>query len=114
MFDEGAQAWVTPLDIPSGQAGTLCVRLIQSNQPIAGANVTASLNYPSSTITLGPAVTGGDGVTALTFTVPSSISGLTVVDVGATVTYQQQVYMAQTCFNAIGNQLARQRLAICS
>jgi hypothetical protein len=103
---EGAQAWVTPLDIPAGKAGTLCVRLIQSDQVVAGASVSAVLIYPSSTKRLGPKATGLDGVAALAFTVPASTSSGAVVDVEATATYQGQDYTAVTCFNVVGNKPA--------
>jgi hypothetical protein len=72
------------------------------------------LTYPSSTTVLGPAVTGVDGVTALMFSVPQSISGGTVVEVNATVTYQQQVYTTQTCFNVIASQPMPKGIVLCT
>jgi hypothetical protein len=111
--NEGAQAWVTPLDIPAGQSGTLCVRFILNNQTIAGASVTAVLTYPAGTTSLGPALTGADGVAAMSFKVPQSTSGGTVVDVAATVTYQQHNDMAQTCFNVVSSQPAPPGIVFC-
>jgi hypothetical protein len=111
--NEGAQVWVTPLDIPAGQAGTVCVRFIQNNQAVAGASVTAVLTYPSSTTNLGPGITAADGVAALAFTVPAAISSGTVVDVNATVMYQQQTYLAQTCFNVVGSQPGTHGIVFC-
>lgn len=94
---EGPQAWMT-VSTPSRRSDTtLCVRLTVGGQPVAGAEVNAIAHYKSTNAQLGPAVTGGDGVASITFSVGGATPGFTV-NVDAVIASGGKTYRTSTSF----------------
>lgn len=76
---------------------TLCVRLILNGQIVPGATISGVAHYKTTDTSLGPAITGADGVGHHTFSIGGASAGYTVI-VDAQAVYNGVTYTAQTSF----------------